>query len=174
MLSHLTRSETYSFVGSRRYTLNAKLHPTPEEMQIIVRNRLDLMELFHDPVREALFAAAAASHQQARSRGLFVTSARDAAAVCVNEISAVISTVRALRAFNITVADLVHPDGVTITHKSLQAIREVEQALTECIDYIDRIVRSAQSYVDETEDLLAPGDEGDVTPPSEWPRAWRR
>ena len=173
MHSHVTRSETFSFLGFKRYRLSAQIHPTHDELAIITSHRLHRIEIFHDPFRDTLDADAAAAHERAKAHGLFVTRARDAARVCASEIHALFSTMRALRAFNITVADLL--SGVTVTHRSLRAIGEIEQVLTECIDHIDRSVRAAQSYSDQTEDIFAPGTEDDGgIPPRDWTRAWRR
>jgi len=173
MYSHIARTETRSFLGLRRYSLTAKLHLTPEELQLIERHRLNRIEIFYDPIRDELNDAAEQAHQRARARGLFVTQARDASAVCVAEIHALVSTIRALRAFNITVRDLVR--GVTITNSSLQAIGEIEQVLTDCIDYIDRWLQTTRRYADGTEDIFAPGTEDDTTvPPNQWPRIWSR
>ncbi len=80
---------------------------------------------------------------------------------------------RASFAFHITVADLLR--GITITHKSLRAIGEIEVVITECIDHIDASPRAAHGYAELTEDLFAPGtDEETTVPPAHWARAWRR
>ncbi len=173
MYSHIARTETRSFLGFRRYCLTAKLHLTAQELQLIERHRLNRIEIFYDPIRDELNADAEQAHERAKARGLFVTKARDAGAVCIAEIHALVSTIRALRAFNITVRDLVR--GVTITNSSLQAIGEIEQILTDCIDHIDRWLQTARRYADETEDIFAPGTGDDITvPPNQWPRIWMR
>ena len=173
MYSHIARSETPSWLGRKRYRLTAQIHPTPQELQVIDRHRLARIEIFHDPFREELNANATAAHQKAKARGMFVTKASDAAAICGSEISALVASVRALLTFRITVADLLR--GVTITHRSLQAIGEIEQVLTDCIDIIDRSVQAAHRYSDQTEDIFAPGAEDDTTvPPTHWARNWRR
>ena len=137
------------------------------------RHRLYRIEIFYDPIRDELDAHATSEHEKAKARGLFTTKARDASAVCVSEIRALVSTIRALLAFNITVADLLR--GVTITNQSLRAIGEIEQVLTDCIDQIDRSLQTARSYSDETEDIFAPGVDNDTTvPPNLWPRIWTR
>jgi hypothetical protein len=129
------------------------------------------IEIVHDPIREELDARATSAHEKARARGWFVTSARDTSAVCVSEVRALVLAIRALLAFNITVADLLR--GVTITNQSLRAIGEIEQVLIECIDQIDRALQSARSYADETEDIFAPGADDEGMPPHLWPRIWR-
>jgi hypothetical protein len=173
MYSHISRSETKTFLGSRRYCLSAKIHLTPQEMHLAAHCRLHRIEIFHDPIRDDLNANAASAHERAKARGLFVIKARDASAICAAEIHAVVSTIRALTAFNITLADLLR--GVTITHSSLQAIGEIEQVLIKCIDQVDRTVRSARSYADETEDIFTPGTDDDTgLPPNLWPRIWTR
>jgi hypothetical protein len=172
MYSHIARSQTRSLLG-KRYQLTAQIYPTPEESRIIDAHRLHHIEIFYDPFRDELDAAAVAAHAHARTRGLFPTKARDAAAICGSELRALIAAARAFRAFNVTVGDLCR--GITITHRSLQAIGEIERILTECVDAIDRCVRAAGSYADATEDVFAPGTDDDRTvPPAEWARTWRR
>ena len=146
---------------------------SPQELQLVERHRLNRIEIFYDPIRDELNADAERAHERAKARGWFVTKARDAAGVCTAEIHALVSTIRALRAFNITVRDLVR--GVTITNSSLQAIGEIEQILTDCIDHIDRSLQTARRYADEAEDIFAPGTDDDTTvPPNQWPRIWTR
>ena len=171
MYSHISRTETRSFFGFLRYSLSAQIHLTPQEMHVVECHRLTRIEIFHDPIRDELAANAASSHEKAKGRGLFVTKARDASAICAAEIRAVVSTVRALLAFNITLDDLLR--GVTITHHSLRAIGEIEQVLIDCIDHIDRSLQSARRYADETEDIFKPGADDDTgVPPNQWPRTW--
>jgi hypothetical protein len=173
MYSHISRSETTTFFGLRRYCLSAQIHLTPQEMHLAERYRLNRIEVFHDPIRDDLSANVGSAHGRAKARGLFVTKARDASAICAAEIHAVVSTIRALLAFNITLDDLLR--GVTITHSSLRAIGEIEQVVIECIDHIDRAVRTARSYADETEDIFTPGTDDDAgLPPNLWPRSWAR
>ena len=173
MYSHVSRSETRSLFGFLRYRLTAQIQLTPQEMQVMERHRLRRIEIFYDPIRDELTGKAESAHEKARARGWFVTTARDASAICASEIYAVVSAIRALLAFNITLDDLVR--GVTITHSSLQAIGEIEQVLIACIDRIDQAVRSARSFADETEDIFAPGTEPDTgLPPNQWPRFWTR
>src|SRR5215467_4177553 len=136
MYSHIARSETRSLLGFRQYRLTAKIHLTPEELHLVERHRLYRIEIFHDPIRDEFDANATSEHEKAKARGLFVTKARDASAICVSEIRALVSTIRALLAFGITVADLLR--GVTITNPSLRAIGEIEQVIVECLDHIDR------------------------------------
>src|SRR5882724_5529944 len=123
MYSHIVRSESRSLLGFKQYRLTARIHLTAQEIQIVERHRLRRIEIFYDPIRDELNADAERAHERAKARGLFVTKARDAAAVCTAEIHALVSTIRALRAFNITVRDLVR--SVTITNSSLQAIGEI-------------------------------------------------
>jgi len=171
MHSHISRSETRSLLGLKRYCLTAKIHLTPEELHIMEHHQLYRIEIFHDPIRDELEAKATSEHEKAKARGLFVTAARDASAVCVSEVRALVSTIRALLAFNITVADLLR--GVTITNQSLQAIGQIEQLLIDCIDQIDRALQSARSYAGEIEDIFAPGTNDDTTvPPNRWPNIW--
>jgi hypothetical protein len=173
MYSHVARSETRSFFGFKRYCLMAKIHLTPQELHIMEHHRLYRIEIFHDPIRDELDAKAASEHEKAKARGLFVTTTRDASAICAAELRALVSAIRALLAFNITVADLVR--GVTITNPSLRAISEIEKVLVECIDHIDRALQTARSYSDETEDIFAPGTNDDTTvPPNQWSRIWAR
>jgi hypothetical protein len=173
MYSHISRSETRSLLGFQQYCLTAKLHLTPEEMHLIDRHRLYRIEIFYDPIRDQLDANAINAHEKAKARGLFVTKARDASAICASEIQALVSTIRALFAFNITVADLLR--GVTITNQSLRAIGEIEQVLVDCLDHIDRSLQTARRYADETEDIFAPGTSDDTTvPPNLWTRIWTR
>lgn len=135
-------------------------------------HELHRIEIFHDPIRDELDAKATSNHEKAKARGLFVTTARDASAVCVSEFRALVSAISALLAFNITAADLLR--GVTITNKSLRAISDIEQVLVDCIDQIDRALRTARSYSGETEDIFAPGTKDDATlPPNLWPSIWR-
>jgi hypothetical protein len=173
MYSHVSRSETRSFFGFLRYHLSAQIHLTLEEREIMERHRLNRIEVFHDPVRDAFNANAESAHDKAKARGLFVTRARDASAVCAAEIRALACTIRALFAFNITLDDLVR--GVTITHSSLRSIDEIEQVLIDCIDHIDRWVQSARRYADEAEDILEPGaNDNPTVPPKQWPDVWTR
>lgn len=173
MYSHVARSETHSWFGAVRYHLTAQIHLTPEETQIMEHHRLRRIEVFYDPMRDEFSGKAESAHEKAKARGWFVTTARDASAVCAAEICSLAFTLRALLAFNITLDDLVR--GVTITNRSLQAIGEIEQVVTACIDHIDRTVRSARSYADKTEDIFEPGPEDDRgLPPNQWPRIWTR
>jgi hypothetical protein len=173
MYSHISRSETRSFLGFLRYCLSAKIQLTAQEMQVMEHHRLNRIEIFYDPIRDELNANAESAHEKAKARGLFVTKAYDASVICAAEIRALVSTIRALRAFNITFDDLVR--GVTITHRSLQAIGEIERVLIDCIDHIDRTLQTARSYADETEDIFEPGTNDDTTvSPNRWPRNWRR
>jgi hypothetical protein len=172
MYFHISRSESRSFLGFKRYRLTAQIHPTPQEMRIIERHFLHRMEIFHDPTRDELNAVAISAHEKAKARGLFVTKARDASAVCASEIRALVSTIRALLAFDIAVFDLLR--GVAITHHSLRAIGEIEQVLIDCIDQIDQSLKTASSYADETEDIFTPGTDDTTVPPNQWPRIWTR
>src|SRR5262249_24719732 len=172
MYFHIARTETRSFLGFRRYCLTAKVHLTPREMQLVERHRLNRIEIFYDPIRDELNADAERAHDTAKARGLFVTKERDAAAVRTAEVHVGVSTIRALRAFNITVKDLVR--GVTITNPSLQAIGEIERILTDCIDHIDRSLQTARRYADGAEDIFAPGTDDTTVPPNQWPRIWTR
>jgi hypothetical protein len=172
MYSQVRRFETQSFFGTKHYCLTAQIHATQDELHLINHGRLGRIEVFHDPLREHFAAAAAAAHEKAKARGLFVTRARDATAVVGAELRTFIATYRALNAFNVTVADLLA--GVTVEHKSLQAIMEIERAITECIDSVERFLRAARNYHDTTEDIFAPGtDEDPGVPPTQWPRLWR-
>jgi hypothetical protein len=173
MYSHIARSESRSFLGFKQYRLTARLHLTAQEIQIVERHRLRRIEIFYDPIRDELNANAERAHEKAKARGLFVTRAGDASAICVSEMRALVSTIRALLAFNITVADLLR--GVTITNRSLRAIAEIEQVIIDCIDDIDRSLQTARRYVHETEDIFAPGTDDDAAvPPNQWPRTWMR
>ena len=173
MYSHVVRSETVSIFGLTRYRLSAQFRPTPDQLALIQHHRLHRLEIFHDPSREEFDAAAAAAHEKARALGFFVTKALDAASVCASEVRALAATIRALRAFKITLGDLLQ--GVTITNRSLRAIQDIERVIVECIDDIDRSLRAARSYSDQTEDIYAPGTEGDdAIPPRHWTRTWRR
>src|SRR6266478_2034948 len=100
MYSHISRSETRSFLVFKRYCLTAKIHLTPHELHIMEHHRLYRIEIFHDPIRDELDAKATSEHEKAKARGLFVTTARDASAICVSEIRSLVSTIRALLAFN--------------------------------------------------------------------------
>jgi hypothetical protein len=141
-------------------------------MHIVQLHRLNRIEIFYDPIRDELTEKATSAHEKAKAQGLFVTKARDATAICSAEINALVLTIRAMRAFNITLDDLVR--GVTITHYSLRGIGEIEQVLIDCIDHIDRTLQTARSYVDETEDIFEPGTNDDHTvSPNQWPRFWR-
>jgi len=135
------------------------------------RHRLRRIEIFYDPIRDELNASAERAHERAKARGFFVTKASDASAICMSEMSALVSTIRALLAFNITVADLLR--GVTITNRSLRAIAEIEQVIIDCIDDIDRSLQTARRYADETEDIFAPETDDDaMVHPNQWPRTW--
>jgi hypothetical protein len=172
MYTHVSRSQTRSLLGCKRYVLAVRLYVTQLERDVVDRHRLERIELFHDPRREQFDADAMAAHANAKSHGLFVTKARDSTTICISEISALVSSIRALLAFRITVADLLR--GVTIQHRSLQAIRDIEEVLTACIDSIDRSVQAALSYSDQSEDIFAPGPDTDTTiAPNAWVRAWR-
>lgn len=134
-------------------------------------HQLSCIEVFHDPIRDELEAKATSEHEKAKAHGLFVTAARDASAVCVSELRALVSAIRALLAFDITVADLLR--GVTITNESLRAISDIEKVLIDCIDNIDRALHTARSYSDDTEDIFAPGTKDDASvPPHRWPNIW--
>jgi hypothetical protein len=170
MYSHVSRSETCTLFGGKRYRLTAQIHVTPDQRQFIEHARLGRMEIFHDPLRDELDATAA--HERAKARGLLVTTARDATAVVASELRALTNTLRAWGAFNVSVDDLIR--GVTVQHKSLQAIVEIERAIVECIDHLDSFVCAARGYVDASEDIFAPGtDEERAVPPTAWTRAWR-
>jgi len=173
MYSHIARSESRSFLGFRQYRLAARIHLTAPEIQIVERHRLRRIEIFYDPIRDELNAGAERAHERAKARGLFVTRASDASAICLSEMRALVSTIRALLAFNITIADLLR--GVTITNRSLRAIAEIERVITDCIDDIDRYLQSARRYTDQAEDIFAPGTDDDAAvPPNQWPRTWMR
>jgi hypothetical protein len=173
MYSHIARSETRSFFGFRQYSLTAKLHLTPQEIQLVERHRLRRIEIFYDPIRDEFNENAKRAHERAKARGLFVTKAGDAAAVCVSEMCALVATVRALLAFDITVADLLR--GVTITNRSLRAIADIEQVIISCIDDIDRSLQAARRYAEEAEDIFAPGTDDDTrVPPNQWLQMWMR
>ncbi|HEY7238673.1 MAG TPA: hypothetical protein VH600_05855 [Burkholderiales bacterium] len=173
MYSHLARSESSSLFGRKRYQLAARIYATPQEAAVIQYHGLERFEIFYDPARDALEAAATAVHENARTRRLFVTRSRDAFSVCSSEIGAMVAAIRAMHTLNITVSDLLH--GITITNRSLREIGELERILRECIDQIERMLRAAQSYSEDTEDLYAPGtDDDDGVPPRDWTRRWRR
>lgn len=173
MYTHIIRSVTSSFMGFKRYRLSVRIYVDREDLQIIQHHRLELIEFFHDPIRDELNANASAAHEKVKGHRLIVTTMRDAGTICTSEIRTLVSTVRALLTFQVTLADLLQ--GVSITHRSLQAIGEIEHVLTECIDRIDHFVRAARSYSDEAEDIFAPGTDADPTiPPAEWPQTWTR
>ena len=56
MYSHVTRSETRSLIGLRKFCVTAKLHLTAREMELLERYRLDRIEIFYDPFRDELKA----------------------------------------------------------------------------------------------------------------------
>jgi hypothetical protein len=173
MYSHVVRSETFSFFGRKLYQLSARVYTTAQERALIQYHGLDRFEVFYDPARDALEAAATAVHERAKTRRLFVTRSGDAIGICSSELGAMIAAIRAMRTLNITVSDLLH--GITITNRSLQEITELERILRECIDHIDRMLYAALGYSEDTEDLYAPGtDEDEGVPPREWTRRWRR
>src|SRR5216684_1569760 len=163
MYSHIARSESRSFLGFKQYRLTARIHLTAHEIQMVERHRLRRIEIFYDPIRDELNAGAERAHERAKARGLFVTRASDASAICLSEMRALVSTIRALLAFNITIADLLR--GVTITNRSLRAIAEIERVITDCIDDIDRYLQSARRYTDQAEDIFAPGTDDDAAVP---------
>ena len=173
MHSHIARSQSPSWLGVK-YRLSVRLYVDAEELRILRAHRLDRVEVFADPQREDFNAAAAVAHDKAAKYGLVVIKARETTAIAAAEITAIIATVRSLLAFTIRVADLLH--GVTIEHRSLRAIADIETVLTDCLDHIDAAVRAARSYCQETEDLFAPGpdDTHDNVPPAAWGRNWRR
>jgi len=107
MYSHIARSESRSLLGFKQYRLTARIHLTALEIQIVERHRLRRIEIFYDPIRDELNANAERAHERAKARGLFVTRASDTSVICVSEMRALVSTIRALLAFNITVADLL-------------------------------------------------------------------
>ena len=174
MYSHIVRSATRSLLGFKRYGLSFRIDVDSEELRIIQHYRLHRIEIFSDPGRNEYLAAAAASHAKAKSYGLFAPTARDATKICRAEIGALVSTLRAVRAFQIHFGDLLG-GGVSINHVSLQAITEVEKALIECIDHIDHFVQTARIYSDGSEDFFAPGTiapEPNDTHPRNWPFSW--
>ena len=173
MHSHIARSQSPSWWGVK-YRLSVRLYVDAEELRILRPHRLDRVEVFSDPSRQEFATAALAAHDKAAKYGLIVTKARDTTAIAAAEITALVATLRSLLAFNIRVADLLH--GVTIEHRSLRAITDIETVLTDGLDHIDAAVRAARSYSEETEDVFAPGadDTHDNVPPAAWGRTWRR
>jgi hypothetical protein len=149
--SHISRSETRSFWGFKRYQLSARLYVAADERGILARHRLQRIEIFHDPLRDELEASAVTAHDRASAGGLFVTKARVAAAITASEVSALTSA----------------------THRSLREIGHIEQVLKDSIDQIDQHLQTAGAYSGETEDIFMPGTDDDTTPPAEWPRVWR-
>ena len=172
MHTHLARSTTGLLFGTK-YRLAIRLYVDADELRIIRQHALGRIEVFADPLRDAFAADAAAAHDKAKARGLFVTTARDATAITASELTALVSTVRALLAFKLSVADLLR--GVTIEHRSLRAISDIEKILTDYIDALDAAVRAAGSYAEPTEDIFAPDtDAPDAgVPPRQWTRSWR-
>ncbi len=171
MQTHVVRSQSGIFF--KTYRLSVRLYVDPEEQFIIRQHRLDRIEVFADPLRDAFADNATAAHDKAKARGLIVTRARDAAAISASEISALVSTVRSMLAFKLQVSDLLQ--GVTIQHRSLRAIADIETVCTDVIDRIDAAVRAARSYDHRSEDIFAPGnDQEETVPPGEWTRGWRR
>jgi hypothetical protein len=169
---HIVRSETRTFFGSRLYQLAARVTTTPDEIAVINHHGLDRTEIFFDPERDQLEQAAEDYHQQARARGIFTTKMRDAMAVSIAETRAILSSRRALRAFNISLGDLLR--GVTIENPSLHAIRDFERILIASVDTIDEALQAAARFSEPTEDMFEPGDEHEpTTPPTQWPRTWR-
>jgi hypothetical protein len=159
----------------KKYLLSVKVFVDADELAVIKHNRLDRMEAFVDPVRDAFDDAAAAAHAEAGKRGIIVTRARDTAAIVAAEARALIATTRSLTAFKITVADLLGR-GVTIENRSLRQIADIEQVMVEFIDRLDAAVQAAARFDHRGEDVYAPGtQEPDAgVPPAEWARTWRR
>lgn len=169
---HIARSERYTYFGSRRYRLTARLIVTGPEQAIISRHYLDRTEIFFDPDRDRFQRAAEAHHDDARAPGLFVTKVRTAAAVSLAETRAIVAAVRALGAFTLTLDDLL--SGTTVEQPSLQAIRDLERVLVASVDTIDETVQAAISYSEPSEDVFASGTNDDATvSPNQWPRLWR-
>jgi hypothetical protein len=158
----------------KKYLLSVKIFVDTDELTVIKQNRLDRIETFVDPAREAFEDAATAAHAEAGKRGVIVTRARDTAAIAAAEVRALISTARSLVAFKITVADLLR--GVTIENRSLRAIADIEQVMVEFIDRLEAVVQAAARFDHRGEDAYAPGtDEPDAgVPPAQWARTWRR
>jgi hypothetical protein len=158
-----------------KYRLAVRLYPDAGELRVIREHHLERIEVFADPLRDAFAADAIAAHDKAKARGIFVVPRmRDTAAITASELSALVSTLRALLAFKINVADLLR--GVSIEHRSLRAIADIEKILTDYIDALDAAVRSARGYADRTEDVFAPGDDApdETIRPNQWTRSWTR
>ena len=172
MYTHIARTTVPSLWGTK-YRLSIRLYADPEDLPILHAHHLDRIEVFADPLREDYAAAATAAHDRAKARGLFVTRARDTTAIAAAEMAALVSTLRGLLAFNVRVGDLLR--GVTVEHRSLRAISDIE---TVCVDVIDRVaaaVHAARGYDLRTEEVFAPGtDQDETVPPGEWTRTWRR
>jgi hypothetical protein len=168
---HIARSERYTYLGSRRYRLSARLIVTAPEQEIITRHHLDRTEIFFDPDRDRLQQAAEAHHNGARAPGLFVTTIRTAAAVSLAEIRAIIAAIRAVGAFTLTLGDVLR--GIAVEQPSLQAIRDLERILVASVDTIDETVQAAIGFSEPSEDVFASGDEQELTtPPAQWTRTW--
>jgi hypothetical protein len=157
-----------------KYLLSVKIEVDPDELAIIKRHRLERIETFVDPVRDAYDDAAAAAHAEAGKRGLIVTRGRDTLAITAAEVRALVATTRALRAFKISVADILN--GVTIENRSLRQMADVEKVLVEFIDRLQAAVQAAAGFDHESEQVYAPGTDAaeDTVPAAEWVRTWRR
>lgn len=173
MRAHIIKSKARTAFGRPLYGLTAIVYAEPEEREIINAARLGRIAIFADPLKQEFSALAQSNHDKAKSHGLLVFKARDASSVAAHELRALCAALRAARAFSLTLSDLLK--GVTIHHKSLQAITQIQTAIIQSVDAIDTAMRNAHAFADNTEDIFAPGDaDTNETAPAAWAQLWRR
>lgn len=168
----VTPSQKSTWFGTI-YCRSFKLYAEAEEHRILRSHKLTRVTLWVDALRDEYAAAAAAAHDRAKQRGLFVSNMSDTAVITANELTALYKTIRSLNACSVSIADLCR--GVDIKHRSLRALEDLTTSLIAAIDNIDAAIRAARAYEIGAEEIYAPGDDEDKTvPPAEWTRGWRR
>ena len=165
MLLHLSRTRSWGL-----YRLTARLDLSPEERQAIYANGIHRYEIFHDPKRDELLDRAEAADKRLRALPWFPPNNQLAATVgkeWLESTRSLVLVIRALACFRLTVKHLVN--GVTISNFDLAAIRQVEAAITDTVDHLQAAVAAAIAFEQKHEDVLAPGEDDDRTPPPAWP-----
>ena len=171
-----TRRQFRTWYGARRYNLSARLEVSPAERAAIYSHGLHKFEVFADDAyRDDLRRRADAARQ--RSPSMFSMGEPSEIAIANGKI--VLETmrelallVRASRVFKITVGDLVN--GVSVAHRSINDITDIERVLAKSVGVIAGTVASAVAFQDQAETVIDLETEDTGTDPATWGSAWRR
>ena len=169
MLLHISRSRPRPFLF-RTYCLAARLEVSAEELSAIRAHRLDRFEIFADPFRDHLLARADKARERQRAMPWIMDTPQQVGALWLEIGREMTLLVRARWSFRITIGDLIA--GVSISNRSLNAIRETERVLV-ALRRRHRRHRCGRARLPAGRRARAHAGRGRPgTPPDEWGSTW--